>query len=324
MTRCYPHERRRRPRRPHPHDPRPAGARPGAGVADRRRVPRRLRGLGRLVGAGRHGAGRGAISLAINAAARIALFTVSHEAAHNTISPRPAVNTWFGRFATPMFAPHAGFRTWRFIHMQHHRFTNDTDGEDPDHFTMAGPGWQRPLRWITVDLYYLSSTCRGSPSGRGGSGSSWRSLRRSSSRSTSPRRHRALSSTPGSSSSRAARHPLARVGIRLPAPQRSARDAHRGPLKDDPKPRRPGAADHPAAALPELPPGPPSASAHPLLPLHRGVAAQRGRLSAGRPGLSTVGGRGLTGGVPADARAASSIDARAAGAACGGSVNVAD
>jgi fatty acid desaturase len=95
------------------------------------------------------------LSVVVNTVASFVLFTVSHEAAHNTISTSPAVNTWFGRFATPMFAPHAGFRTWRFIHMQHHRFTNDGEGRDPDHYTHEGPSWSAPLRWLTIDLWYM-------------------------------------------------------------------------------------------------------------------------------------------------------------------------
>ena len=39
--------------------------------------------------------------------------------------------------------------------MQHHRFTNHDDGNDPDGYTMGGPGLQRPFRWFTIDLYYL-------------------------------------------------------------------------------------------------------------------------------------------------------------------------
>ena len=92
--------------------------------------------------------------MVLNAVASYLAFTVSHEAAHHSAG-RSRANGWMGRIATPLFAPHASFPTWRFIHMQHHRFTNHDDGADPDHFTMAGPSWQRPLRWLTVDLYYL-------------------------------------------------------------------------------------------------------------------------------------------------------------------------
>ena len=95
------------------------------------------------------------LSIPCNAVACFVLFTVSHEASHSTISTRPGVNLWFGRLSTLLFAPHASFSAWRFIHMQHHRFTNHTDGNDPDHYTNGGPALLRPLRWITVDLQYV-------------------------------------------------------------------------------------------------------------------------------------------------------------------------
>jgi fatty acid desaturase len=44
---------------------------------------------------------------------------------------------------------------FRFIHMQHHRFTNHEDGSDPDHYTQGGPALLLPLRWLTVDLHYV-------------------------------------------------------------------------------------------------------------------------------------------------------------------------
>jgi fatty acid desaturase len=91
----------------------------------------------------------------LNAIASYLLFTVSHDAAHHSVSSNGALNKWIGRLATPFFAPQAGFQTWRFIHMQHHRFTNHDDGSDPDAYTMRGPAWQRPFRWATVDVYYM-------------------------------------------------------------------------------------------------------------------------------------------------------------------------
>jgi ring-1,2-phenylacetyl-CoA epoxidase subunit PaaE len=95
------------------------------------------------------------VSVPLNAIASFVLFTVSHDAAHNAVSSNGTATTWIGRLATIMFAPHAGFRTWRFIHMQHHRFTNEDDGRDPDSYTHSGPAWQLPLRWATVDLWYM-------------------------------------------------------------------------------------------------------------------------------------------------------------------------
>jgi fatty acid desaturase len=95
------------------------------------------------------------VSVPFNALASYMLFTVSHDTSHHSLSSIEAVNVWMGRIATLFFAPHAGFRTWRFIHMQHHRFTNHDDGRDPDHYTNRGPRWQTALRWLTVDLYYM-------------------------------------------------------------------------------------------------------------------------------------------------------------------------
>ncbi|MBA2764781.1 MAG: fatty acid desaturase [Thermoleophilaceae bacterium] len=95
------------------------------------------------------------VSTLISAVASYVLFTVAHDAAHHSTSSNQQINRWIGRLAVPFFAPHAGMSTWRYIHMQHHRFTNHDDGNDPDHYTMRGPAWQRPLRWITVDLFYM-------------------------------------------------------------------------------------------------------------------------------------------------------------------------
>lgn len=100
------------------------------------------------------------ISVALNALASYLLFTVAHDAAHHSAARSAGLNDWVGRLATPLFAPHACFRVWRFIHMQHHRFTNHDDGRDPDHYTMEGPAWQRILRWATVDLQYMTFYAR--------------------------------------------------------------------------------------------------------------------------------------------------------------------
>ncbi len=95
------------------------------------------------------------ISTLLNAVGIYLMFTVSHDAAHHSASSGHRLNTWIGRIATPFFAPDAPFSTWRFIHMQHHRFTNHDDGRDPDHYTMEGPAWQRFFRIATVDFNYL-------------------------------------------------------------------------------------------------------------------------------------------------------------------------
>lgn len=96
------------------------------------------------------------LSTLLNGIAAFALFTVAHEAGHSAASARPAVNRWLGRLALPFFTPLASHGVFRFIHMQHHRFTNHEDGSDPDHWTQGGPAWTLPLRWLTIDLRYVA------------------------------------------------------------------------------------------------------------------------------------------------------------------------
>ncbi len=94
-------------------------------------------------------------TILLNAVASYLLFTVAHDAGHHSAAGVVWVNDLMGRIATPFFALHAAFPVWRYIHMQHHRFTNQPDGSDPDHYTMRGPAWQAPLRWVTIDYAYL-------------------------------------------------------------------------------------------------------------------------------------------------------------------------
>lgn len=94
-------------------------------------------------------------TIVLNAVTGYLLFTVAHDAGHRSASRVRWLNNAMGRLSTPLFALHAAFPVWRFIHMQHHRFTNHDDGDDPDHYTMRGPGWQRPLRWLTIDYHYV-------------------------------------------------------------------------------------------------------------------------------------------------------------------------
>jgi ring-1,2-phenylacetyl-CoA epoxidase subunit PaaE len=108
-----------------------------------------------FVALGAAGAVPAVVAVLVVAVASYLLFTVSHDAAHHSASSREGLNRWIGRVSTPFFAPQASYAVWRFIHMQHHRFTNHDDGSDPDAYTMGGPAWQRPLRWATVDLAYV-------------------------------------------------------------------------------------------------------------------------------------------------------------------------
>jgi ring-1,2-phenylacetyl-CoA epoxidase subunit PaaE len=94
------------------------------------------------------------VSTLINWAALYMFFTVGHEASHRTLSTHDGVNLWLGRISMFLLIPHAGFGLWRYVHMQHHRFTNHDDESDPDFFASQGKGWTLPLRWATIDVHY--------------------------------------------------------------------------------------------------------------------------------------------------------------------------
>ncbi|MGI8631620.1 MAG: fatty acid desaturase [Solirubrobacterales bacterium] len=95
------------------------------------------------------------VVIPICAAAAYGLFTVMHDAGHRSAAEVGWVNDWLGRVSAPGVAPPlAAFPVFRWIHMQHHRFTNHEDGRDPDSWTSNGPAWSWPFRWATLDLRY--------------------------------------------------------------------------------------------------------------------------------------------------------------------------
>ncbi len=80
------------------------------------------------------------------------LFSVVHDALHRSVSKISWFNELLGHFSIFFFAPLAPFSLARWIHMQHHRFTNDFK-HDPDHFGHK-LDWLTLLRWSNLDYYY--------------------------------------------------------------------------------------------------------------------------------------------------------------------------
>ncbi|WP_344767307.1 fatty acid desaturase [Aeromicrobium panaciterrae] len=95
----------------------------------------------------------------LSAAAIFVLFTVLHDAAHYSISTRRWVNVTFGRVAMFFVSPLISFKSFAFIHIEHHRNTND-DENDPDHFVSGAPWWQLPVRFPLMDVPYLGFLIR--------------------------------------------------------------------------------------------------------------------------------------------------------------------
>ncbi|MBI2691248.1 MAG: fatty acid desaturase [Solirubrobacterales bacterium] len=95
------------------------------------------------------------VSVLVNGIAAFLMFSVAHECSHASASSNQRFNLWLGRVATPFFTAIGSFSLLRFVHMQHHRFTNHTDGSDPDHYTQSDSRFALPFRWMTIDFNYF-------------------------------------------------------------------------------------------------------------------------------------------------------------------------
>ena len=94
------------------------------------------------------------VTIALNAIAIFVMFTVVHDASHYSISSHRWVNDLFGRMAMLFVSPLIAFKAFGFIHIEHHRHTNDDD-RDPDHFASHGAWWQLPFRFAAMDVPYV-------------------------------------------------------------------------------------------------------------------------------------------------------------------------
>jgi beta-carotene hydroxylase len=88
-----------------------------------------------------------------NGIAMYTLFSVAHDGSHRSLSRNVFVNELVGRIAIMLLLPVAPFEAVRWIHMQHHRFTNGE--KDPDGCIHHSRGWAIPFRWPNVDMFYL-------------------------------------------------------------------------------------------------------------------------------------------------------------------------
>ncbi|MFP5072169.1 fatty acid desaturase [Pseudonocardia nantongensis] len=95
------------------------------------------------------------LTIPVHAAVTFLMFTVLHETAHLAAGRLRWVNELLGRLSAVFVAAWASFPTFRFVHIEHHRNTNEDYYTDPDSWSEAGPPWQLPLRWLTQDLWYF-------------------------------------------------------------------------------------------------------------------------------------------------------------------------
>lgn len=91
----------------------------------------------------------------MGAAVTFLMFSVLHESTHHAISTNTRANNVFGHLSVIFVVPWATFPLVKFIHIEHHRNTNEQKLIDPDAWCSEGAWWQLPFRWMTIDLWYL-------------------------------------------------------------------------------------------------------------------------------------------------------------------------
>ena len=94
------------------------------------------------------------VSITLNSIAIYTIFTVLHEASHRSITSNMDANVWLGRISMFLLQPFASLSAFRFLHMQHHRYTNSE--KDPDHDICSKGSWLvRPVKWMFFDVLYI-------------------------------------------------------------------------------------------------------------------------------------------------------------------------
>jgi fatty acid desaturase len=93
-------------------------------------------------------------AILFNSIAAYMSFTVVHDASHSAICSNQRLNDWAGRAGISLLEPGPFFLLFRYVHMQHHKFTNDPE-KDPDSYSGTGPAWLLPLKWLTMDFIYF-------------------------------------------------------------------------------------------------------------------------------------------------------------------------
>ncbi|GAA3686026.1 fatty acid desaturase [Nocardioides ginsengisoli] len=95
------------------------------------------------------------LTVPMGAAVTFLMFSVLHESTHHAISTHTRVNNALGHLSVLLVVPWATYPLVKFIHIEHHRNTNEPKSIDPDAWCEEGPAWQLPLRWATIDIWYV-------------------------------------------------------------------------------------------------------------------------------------------------------------------------
>jgi ferredoxin-NADP reductase/fatty acid desaturase len=95
------------------------------------------------------------VTIPLHASVTFTMFTVLHESTHHAGGKLTWVNEMLGRLSIPFVAAYGSFPFIRYVHIEHHRNTNEDIRTDPDAWTSHGSWWQLPFRWLTIDGWYV-------------------------------------------------------------------------------------------------------------------------------------------------------------------------
>jgi fatty acid desaturase len=94
------------------------------------------------------------VVVTLNTIALYMLFTVLHDASHRALSTIVWLNEAVGNMAAFLLFPMLTVKNFRYVHLQHHRYTNAGDKLDPDDWA-RGPWWILPVKCLTVHFWYI-------------------------------------------------------------------------------------------------------------------------------------------------------------------------
>lgn len=94
------------------------------------------------------------VTIGVQGFVTVWMFIVAHESIHHTVGRPNWINHVFGRLSMPFVSLFGTFPMLAYVHLAHHRNTNEGIHDDPDAWSSSGPRWQLPLRWLTIDAWY--------------------------------------------------------------------------------------------------------------------------------------------------------------------------
>lgn len=94
------------------------------------------------------------LATAVNGLMAYTSFTILHDATHRAVSGNRTLNDILGMTAGMFLLPFVSTRVYRFLHMEHHRYTGDKV-KDPDEFMVSTPMPLLPFSLAYVELYWV-------------------------------------------------------------------------------------------------------------------------------------------------------------------------